>query len=71
MGGDIDDEGWPHVGVEGGVEDLVRPVRSVVAARYLELAEAGDKAGLIAERGTGVVVRVPALPVGKDDDSGP
>jgi len=67
--GDVDDEGGPDIGVEGGVEDLVGPVRCVAAWGF-DFGEAADEAGFIAEGGGGVVVGVATLPVGEDDDAG-
>ena len=70
VGCDVDHERGPDVSIERGVENLVRAMRSggrTVGVESLDLREAAEEAGFVAERGRGVVVGVTALPVGKDD----
>jgi len=67
---DVDDEGWPDVGVERGVEDLVRAVGRVCGAGNLKLAETADETGFVTEDGSGVVVGMTTLPVRKYDNAG-
>lgn len=68
--GDVHNKRGANVGVEGGVKDFERPVWGAVFWRKSQAGKAGEEAGLIAEGGRGVMVRVTTLPVGKDDDAG-
>ena len=68
VGRDVDHKGRADIGVERGVEDLVGAVGRV-AAWEGEAGETTAEAGLVAERGGGVVIGVTALPIGEDDDA--
>ena len=66
--GDIDDKGGANVGVERGVQDLKRTMGCAVLGWEIQTGQPGSEAGLVAEGGGGVVVRVATLPVGENDD---
>src|SRR5581483_12293835 len=67
---DINDEGRAHVRIEGSIENLVRAVGSAVFWREIQLRKPGGEAGLIAKCCSRVVVRMPALPIRQDHDTG-
>ena len=63
---DVDDEAGTHIRIEAGVDDLEGTVRICTCFDFLQ---AGEKAGLVAERRGDGVVGVARLPVRKDDDA--
>ena len=69
-GCDVDHKAGAHIGIEAGVENLEGSMGRVRLAWGYHFGKAADEAGFVAQRGGGVVVGMPALPVRKNDDAG-
>src|SRR5208337_3959542 len=61
--GDVHHERRANVGVEAGIDDLVRPIGR---GAEVELGQSGDERGFVAEQGSGGVVGMSRLPIGKN-----